>query len=70
MPKLETVGEGKFFVTIAWGSDRTSRKRYRFQTRVELKAFLAGVEEGTGWLDFEVMAGGLADTFPVREKTR
>ena len=43
-------------VTIIWGSDRDPRNKetYRFETEEQLKYFMMGVDEGNGWLEYEV----------------
>lgn len=42
-------------VLIIWGSNGEQETKYGFNTIEELKAFLLGVEESNGWLDFEVV---------------
>lgn len=43
-------------VWIAWGNDRDTQKEtvtcYEFKTRIELEAFMKGVEEASGWMDY------------------
>ena len=43
-------------VTIIWGTDRDPRNKetYRFETEEQLKYFMMGVDEGNGWLEYEV----------------
>ena len=41
-------------VTIIWGTDREDKKTYRFETEEHLKYFMMGVDEGNGWLEYEV----------------
>jgi len=48
----------KFKVKIRWGvtsygSDQT--KSYEFITEKEMDAFLQGVEEANGWLEYEIL---------------
>ena len=31
-----------------------NKKTYEFETQTELNAFLKGVDEGNGWLEYEV----------------
>ena len=41
-------------VTIIWGTDKENKKTYRFETEEQLKYFMMGVDEGNGWLEYEV----------------
>ena len=51
-------------VTIVWGTEAVRRIekpikgytkiKYKFDTENELNAFLRGVDEGNGWLEYEV----------------
>ena len=51
-------------VTIIWGTETVkgidkpienyTKKTYQFETQAELNAFLKGVDEGNGWLEYEV----------------
>ena len=51
-------------VTIIWGTEAVkgvdepeenyTKKTYEFETQTELNAFLKGVDEGNGWLEYEV----------------
>ena len=48
----------KFKVKITWGvtslgDDQT--KTYEFDTEKELDAFLYGVDEANGWLEYEII---------------
>lgn len=45
----------KFGVRIRWGQLDYSYQNYEFNTQVELDAFLKGVDEASGWLDYHVM---------------
>tara|TARA_R100001015_G_C4633328_1_gene198126 strand:- start:288 stop:455 length:168 start_codon:yes stop_codon:yes gene_type:complete len=40
-------------VKILWGVDKNPSK-YSFKTQAEADAFMRGVEESNGWLDYEV----------------
>lgn len=57
----ETDVEGSFQVRIQWGSESTREdmgnvvSTYAFDTEDELSAFLKGVDEASGWMDYEVM---------------
>jgi hypothetical protein len=44
-------------VKIIWGSDSGNSKpcSYSFNTEAELEAFLLGVDESNGWMDYEVL---------------
>lgn len=51
-----------YTVTIKWGKDYDSGVRevfskttYAFETPLELGAFLEGVEEGCGWLEYDIV---------------
>ena len=41
-------------VTIIWGTDKENKKTYRFETEEQLKYFMMGVDEGNGWLEYEI----------------
>mgnify|MGYP003135119510 FL=1 len=51
-------------ITIIWGTETAkgidkpienyTKKTYQFETQAELNAFLKGVDEGNGWLEYEV----------------
>ena len=41
-------------VTIVWGTDKEIKMHYRFETEEQLKYFMMGVDEGNGWLEYEV----------------
>ena len=51
-------------VTIIWGTEAVkgvdepeenyTKKTYEFETQTELNALLKGVDEGNGWLEYEV----------------
>lgn len=49
----------KFTVTILWGEEQTRRENdpctYSFKTEAELNAFLKGVDEASGWLEYEIV---------------
>lgn len=53
------VNEKPFSVKILWGrapEDYEGKpKEYRFRTASELTAFLKGVEEAAGWLEYTVV---------------
>ena len=40
-------------VWIVWGNEKQPPQRYDFNTLEELNAFLLGVDEASGWLDYE-----------------
>jgi hypothetical protein len=55
---LETPTDKPFEVKIQWGSDISSDKPvkvYRFATQAELNAFFEGVDEASGWLDYDIV---------------
>ena len=41
-------------ITIIWGTDKEDKKSYEFETDEQLKYFMMGVDEGNGWLEYEV----------------
>ena len=43
-------------IAIRWGTDKDPDdvKTYRFETEEQLKYFMMGVDEGCGWLEYEV----------------
>lgn len=53
-----------FAVTLAWGSPATREElgpeahcEYSFDTEAELRAFMLGVDEAAGWMDYEIVEG-------------
>ena len=46
-------------ITILWGAelfpDDGNDKTYTFDTKAEAEAFLYGIDEAMGWLDYEVI---------------
>jgi hypothetical protein len=55
----ETIEKKSFFVTIFWGESQTRQENdpctYEFATSQELEAFLLGVDEANGWMDYEIV---------------
>lgn len=47
--------EKPFKVTIAWGGEKQIESKYSFATEAELTAFLYGVDESSGWMDYEIL---------------
>jgi hypothetical protein len=41
-------------ITIIWGTDKEDKKTYEFETDEQLKYFMMGVDEGNGWLEYEI----------------
>ena len=41
-------------ITIIWGTDKEDKKSYEFETDEQLKYFMMGVDEGNGWLEYEI----------------
>ena len=41
-------------ITIVWGTDKEDKKTYEFKTDEQLKYFMMGVDEGNGWLEYEI----------------
>ncbi len=41
-------------ITIIWGTDKEAMKTYEFETDEQLKYFMMGVDEGNGWLEYEI----------------
>lgn len=48
---------GEYKVTILWGQIPEDNKpiTYSFDTEKELNAFMYGVDETVGWLDYEII---------------
>jgi len=44
----------KHWVKIVWGESEDYSDTYYFNTEEELNAFLDGVEEGNGWLSYDI----------------
>jgi len=44
----------KYRVKINWGSQDDQVKTYEFDTEKEMDAFLYGVDEGNGWLSYDI----------------
>jgi hypothetical protein len=47
-----------FVAKIRWGTDSEAREtlcEYKFKTQAELEAFLRGVDEASGWSDYELV---------------
>ena len=42
------------WVKITWGECADISETYHFDTEKEMKAFLDGVEEGNGWLAYDI----------------
>jgi hypothetical protein len=44
-------------ITILWGSDRdpNNKETYKFDNEEQFKYFMMGVDEGNGWLEYEVI---------------
>jgi hypothetical protein len=49
----------KYKVKIFWGTDPATNDgkpcHYSFKTEAELDAFLLGVDEAAGWLEYEII---------------
>lgn len=70
--KMTNPNCGKFCLKITWGDRQTREENpcpceYDFKTEAERTAFLQGVDESSGWLDYEIVAGedGVTHLFPV-----
>lgn len=51
-----------FKVKIRWGSmEPTDPFEYEFKTEAERDAFLYGVEESSGWMDYEIVEDDTTD---------
>jgi hypothetical protein len=48
----------KFWVRILWGAVPEDNEpcEYDFDTRAELNAFMDGVDQASGWLEYDVKA--------------
>jgi len=60
----------KIKIQIAWGSDRDENniKDYTFETKEEYFAFMKGVQESNGWLDYSTIGDG--ETFETVKEWR
>jgi hypothetical protein len=59
-----------FVAHIGWGSIHEEGERsveYSFATEAERDAFLLGVDEASGWLDYEQLDGPAAYSTTTRE---
>jgi|6_EtaG_2_1085325.scaffolds.fasta_scaffold10124_9 hypothetical protein len=52
---------GKFCLKIKWGVGGSVESEYIFKTEAEVVAFLLGVDESSGWLDYEIVEGAEYD---------
>jgi hypothetical protein len=62
LTKAEEANCGNFCLKIKWGESQTREENprpceYIFKTEAEQKAFLQGVDESSGWLDYEIVEG-------------
>ena len=65
-------------VTIVWGTEAVrgiekaiegyTKIKYKFNTESELDAFIKGVDEGNGWLEYEVIDE--LESLKYNDKTR
>lgn len=46
--------QGPFKTTIAWGTTQEVVETYTFATYEEWRAFMYGVDQASGWLEYEV----------------
>ena len=51
----ESEVQGEHAVTIDWGQEKQERRTYTFASAAEKQAFIKGVEEGEGWLRYELV---------------
>lgn len=51
----EQIDACDWVVTIKWGTDKEVSHTYGFKTKDEYWAFMMGVEQSNGWLDYEVV---------------
>ena len=47
----------KHSVKIIWGSEGETRTTYNFASEKELIAFMQGVDEGVGWMEYDIANG-------------
>lgn len=58
---LDDADRRRFSVTVRWGVAETIRENpdaksiYHFKTQGELDAFMRGVDEASGWSDYEIV---------------
>lgn len=59
-------------IKIAWGSspDENGIKEYSFDTEDEYHAFMHGVDESNGWMDYSTIGGGQDCNFETVEDWR
>ena len=55
MQTWEQVNNMDYVVTIKWGQCGQKENTYGFDTLEEMEAFLFGIEQSNGWLDYEVI---------------
>ena len=48
----ESEVQGEHAVTIDWGQEKQERRTYTFASAAEKEAFIKGVEEAVGWMDY------------------
>jgi hypothetical protein len=69
---MENLNPGEFLIKIRWGAtveEGDKPKEYSFVTQDELTAFTDGVEEGSGWMDFNIIyAKPIKNGFSARIK--
>jgi hypothetical protein len=55
-----------FSVQISWGSSEPSEPcTYEFKTAAERDAFLYGVDEASGWMDYTIISEEPADPHAI-----
>jgi hypothetical protein len=58
-PEQKKVMITQHSITILWGAtpelDGRRPQTYQFDTEIELNAFIKGVEEASGWLEYEII---------------
>src|SRR3990172_5503412 len=47
----------KYSVTIKWGQEGANSGTYDFSSQKELDAFMQGVDEGVGWMEYDIDEG-------------
>lgn len=63
---VRTIETNACRVMVRWGVDGSCADGYEFGSPEELAAFLKGVDEGCGWLEYEIVDQSLT----IRDRQR
>jgi hypothetical protein len=70
-PNAPVVDEKPFKIRILWGQSHEpddEPTQYEFATEAEFDAFMHGVDEANGWLNYEVFNQNADSTWPEPER--